>query len=68
MRFTLENAIRALPNAYFVNFFTNMKAMLTVGKDEQFDINDPADIEDIYNRINAAVESINFSVVLKAAK
>ena len=52
----------------FVNFFTNMKAMLTVGKDEQFDINDPADIEDIYTRIDAAVQSINLSVVLKAAK
>ena len=51
----------------FVNFYTNMQAMLLAGTDAQFDITDAEAINAIYNNINEAVESINFSIVMKAS-
>ena len=52
----------------FVNFYTNMQAMLMESTDEQFDINNAEAINAIYNEINEAVESINLSLIFKAAK
>ena len=50
----------------FVNFFTNMQAMLAEAVNTEFDITEAATIEAIYTEINKAVESINLSIVLKA--
>ena len=53
----------------FVNFYTNMQAMLLAGTDEQFDITDANAVNAIYNTINDAVETINVSLVMtKSAK
>jgi hypothetical protein len=52
----------------FVNFYTNMQAMLMESTDEQFDINNAEAINAIYNEINEAVESINLSLIFKARK
>ena len=53
----------------FVNFYTNMQAMLLAGTDEQFDITDANAVNAIYNTINDAVETINLSLVMsKSAK
>ena len=53
----------------FVNFYTNMQAMLLAGTDEQFDITDAEAVNAIYNTINDAVETINLSLVMsKSAK
>ena len=49
----------------FVSFFTNMQAIMAVAVDPAFDITNPAAIDAIYNEIDAAVESINLSVVMK---
>ena len=54
--------------AAFVNFYTNMQAMLLEGTDEQFDINNAEAVNAIYNNINDAVETINVSLVMTAAK
>ena len=53
----------------FVNFYTNMQAMLLAGTDEQFDITNADAVNAIYDNINNAVETINVSLVMsKAAK
>ena len=53
----------------FVNFYTNMQAMLMDDVDEQFDITDANAVNAIYNTINDAVETINVSLVMsKSAK
>ena len=49
----------------FVSFFTNMQAIMAAAVDPAFDITNPAAIDAIYNEIDAAVESINLSVVMK---
>ena len=48
----------------FVNFYTNMQAMLMEATDEQFDINNAEAVNAIYNEINNAVETINVSLVM----
>ena len=50
----------------FVNFYTNMQAMLLAGTYEQFDITNTEAVDAIYNSIDEAVETINISVVMKA--
>jgi hypothetical protein len=52
----------------FVNFYTNMQAMLLAGTDEQFDITDANAVNAIYNTINDAVETINVSLVMSKSK
>ena len=52
----------------FVNFYTNMQAMLMEATNEQFDINNAEAVNAIYNEINNAVETINVSLVFKARK
>ena len=49
----------------FVNFYTNMQAMLLAGTDAQFDITNAEAIDAIYNEIDEAVESINLSIIMK---
>ena len=49
----------------FVNFYTNMQALLLASTDAQFDITDAEAVNAIYNNINEAVESINLSIVMK---
>ena len=48
----------------FVNFYTNMQAMLMEATDEQFDIYNADSVNAIYNEINNAVETINVSLVM----
>ena len=48
----------------FVNFYTNMQAMLMKATDEQFDINNAEAVNAIYNEINNAVQTINVSLVM----
>ena len=48
----------------FVNFYTNMQAMLMEATDEQFDINNAEAVNAIYNEINNAVQTINVSLVM----
>ena len=48
----------------FVNFYTNMQAMLMAATNEQFDINNAEAVNAIYNEINNAVETINVSLVM----
>ena len=48
----------------FVNFYTNMQAMLMEATDEQFDIYNAEAVNAIYNNINNAVETINVSLVM----
>ena len=48
----------------FVNFYTNMQAMLMAATDEQFDITNADAVNAIYNEINNAVETINVSLVM----
>ena len=48
----------------FVNFYTNMQAMLMEATDEQFDINNAEAVNAIYNEINNTVETINVSLVM----
>ena len=50
----------------FVNFYTNMQAMLLAGTYEQFDITNTEAVDAIYNSIDEAVETINISLVTKA--
>ena len=49
----------------FVNFYTNVQALLLKGTDAQFDITNAEAIDAIYNSINDVVESINLSIVMK---
>ena len=49
----------------FVNFYTNMQAMLMILENPEFDITNAEAIDAIYNNINGAVESINLSIVMK---
>ena len=51
----------------FVNFHTNMQAMLMKATDEQFDITNAAAVNAIYNSINNAVETIKVTLVMKKA-
>lgn len=46
----------------FVNFYTNMQAMLMDGTDEQFDITDADSVNAIYDTINNAVETIKLTI------
>ena len=48
----------------FVNFYTNMQAMLMKATNEQFDINNAEAVNAIYDNINNAVETINVSLVM----
>ena len=48
----------------FVNFYTNMQAMLMAATDEQFDITNAEAVNAIYDNINNAVETINVSLVM----
>ena len=48
----------------FVNFYTNMQAMLMKATNEQFDINNAEAVNAIYNEINNTVETINVSLVM----
>ena len=48
----------------FVNFYTNMQAMLMDATDEQFDITNAEAVNAIYDNINNAVETINVSLVM----
>ena len=48
----------------FVDFHTNMQAMLVSSMDEQFDITNAEAVNAIYNEINNAVETINVSLVM----
>ena len=48
----------------FVNFYTNMQAMLMEATDEQFDITNAEAVNAIYDNINNAVETINVSLVM----
>ncbi len=53
----------------FVNFYTNMQAMLMTATDKQFDITNAEAVNAIYDNIDNAVETINVSLVMtKAAK
>ena len=52
----------------FVNFYTNMQAMLMIVENPQFDITNAEAIDAIYNNINDAVESISLSIIMKAGK
>jgi hypothetical protein len=49
----------------FVNFYTNMQAMLMEATDEQFDIYNADSVNAIYNNINNAVQTINVSLVME---
>ena len=49
----------------FVNFYTNMQAMLMIVENPQFDITNAEAVDAIYNNINDAVESINLSIIMK---
>ena len=49
----------------FVNFYTNVQAMLMIAENPQFDITNAEAIEAIYNNINDAVETINLTIILK---
>ena len=51
----------------FVNFYTNMQAMLMEATDEQFDITNADSVNAIYNNINNAVQTINVSLVMTKA-
>ena len=51
----------------FVNFHTNMQAMLMEATDEQFDITNAAAVNAIYNNINNAVETIKVTLIMKKA-
>ena len=51
----------------FVNFYTNMQAMLMAATDEQFDITNAEAVNAIYNEINNTVQSINVSLVMENA-
>ncbi len=48
----------------FVNFYTNMQAMLKEATDEQFDITNADSVKDIYKQINDAVETIKLTLVM----
>ena len=52
----------------FVNFYTNMQAMLMEATDEQFDITDAEAVNAIHNHIDQAVETIKVSFVMEAGK
>lgn len=50
----------------YVNFYTNMQAMLMESSGEQFDITDEDSVNAIYNNIDNAVETIKLSLEFKA--
>jgi hypothetical protein len=51
----------------FVNFYTNMQAVLMMATNEQFDINDAEAVNAIHNNINNAVETIKLNIVMTNA-
>ena len=53
--------------AAFVNFYTNMQAMLMDAQDEQFDITDADSVNAIYNTIGNAVETIKLTIEMTKA-
>ena len=57
-----------MDKAAFVNFYTNMQAMLMEATDEQFDITDAEAVNAIHNHIDQAVETIKVSFVMEAGK
>ena len=57
-----------MDKAAFVNFYTNMQAMLMEATDEQFDITDAEAVNAIHNHIGQAVETIKVSFVMEAGK
>ena len=57
-----------MDKAAFVNFHTNMQAMLMEATDEQFDITDAEAVNAIYNHIDQAVETIKVSFVMESGK
>ena len=56
-----------MPTYSFVNFFGNMQIMM-MSQAEQFDVTDAAAVKAVYDSVDKAVESINISFVMKAAK
>ena len=51
----------------FVNFYTNMQAILMDSVDEQFDITDADSVDAIYNTIDNSVETIKLTIKMKKA-
>ena len=56
-----------MPTYSFVNFFGNMQIMM-MSQTEQFDVTDAAAVKAVYDSVDNAVESINISFIMKAAK
>ena len=56
-----------MPTTSFENFFGNMQVELMDAKG-QLDLTDEAAVKAVFDSIEAAVESINFSIVMKALK
>ena len=52
----------------FVNFYTNMQAMLMEATNEQFDVTNVNSVNVIYDNINNAVETIKLTIVMSKAK
>ena len=52
----------------FVNFYTNMQAMLLACTNDQFDITNVEAVNAIYESINSAVETINVCLVMTKSK
>ena len=49
----------------FVNFYTNMQAMLMETTDEQFDITDAEAVNGIYNNIDNAIQTIKLTIMME---
>ena len=49
----------------FVNFYTNMQAMLMIVENPAFDITNAETVDAIYSNISDAVESINLGIIMK---
>ena len=56
-----------MPTSSFINFFGNMQVTMMEQLD-QIDLNDAAAVKAIYDNIDAAVNTINVSLVMTAAK
>ena len=51
-----------------VDFYTNMQAFLLSWQNDRDMINDADAVEEIYKSIDEAIETINLSIIMKAAK